>query len=67
MTRILKRNLQDRRVVDLWLQRRRAQRHDHDVLTFYGWLATFEPALIPSEPGSYQKLRTLLRDHLLGA
>lgn len=43
------------------------QRHDHDVLIFYGWLATIEPALIPSEPGSYRKLRTLLRDHLLSA
>ena len=67
MTRSLKRHEQDRKVVELWHQRRREQRHDHDVLIFYGWLADYEPALIPNEPGSYQKLRTLLRDHVLDA
>ena len=67
MTRSLKRIDQERRVVDLWHQRRREQRQDCDVLIFYGWLADYEPSLIPSEPGSLQKLRTLLRDHLLDA
>jgi hypothetical protein len=68
MTRSLKRNAQDdRRVLELWHQRRREQRRGDDVIIFYGWLADYEPSLIPDEPGSYRKLRTLLRDHLLDA
>ena len=68
MTASLKRRPQDdRRVVELWHQRRREHRRDDDVIMFYGWLADFEPALIPDEPGSYGKLRRLLRDHLLDA
>ena len=42
-------------------------RRADDVLTFYGWLADYELSLIPNEPGSYQKLRVLLRDHVLDA
>jgi hypothetical protein len=55
MTQSLKRNAQDdRRVVELWHQRRREQRRDDDVSIFYGWLADYEPSLIPNEPGSFQ-------------
>ena len=68
MTRSLKRNAQDdRRLVELWHERRREERRDDDIIIFYGWLTEYEPLLIPNEPGSYRKLRRLLRDHLLDA
>jgi hypothetical protein len=56
---------QERRIVDLWQQRAKARRTDLDVLEFYGWLTEHEPALIPGGPGSYQRLRTVLRDYLV--
>jgi hypothetical protein len=57
---------QAQRIVDLWQQRPKPQRTSEGVLTFYGWLSEHESALVPGEPGSYRKLRTVLRDYFEG-
>jgi hypothetical protein len=63
--RRMKAEEQERQIVDLWRQRPQARRTHDDVLTFYGWLSEHQSALVPGEPGSYQKLRTVLRDYLV--
>jgi hypothetical protein len=56
---------QARRIVDLWQERPRWQRTAEHVLPFYGWLSQYEPAVIPSGPGSILKVCTILAAHLL--
>jgi hypothetical protein len=50
----------DRRIVERWLDRRRAERRSADVLTFYGWLLDHDPTLIPPGPRSYEHVRALV-------
>jgi len=64
MSRRLKARERDLRLLELWHERRPEQRTERDFLSFYGWLADRESSLIPEEPGSFQKLRALLRDHV---
>jgi len=56
----------DRRIVERWLDRPRAQRtSDEDVLAFYAWLNDHDPSLIPLGGGSYQHVRTLVTPHIV--
>lgn len=57
----------NRRLLELWHERRAEQRTEHDLLRFYGWLADRESSLIPDGPGSFQNLRALLRDYVRDA
>jgi hypothetical protein len=56
---------QARRIVDLWQERPRWQRTAEHLLAFYGWLSEYEPAVIPSGPGSILKVCSILSPHLL--
>jgi hypothetical protein len=62
----MKANERQQQIVDLWRQRPKERRTHDDVLTFYGWLSEHESELVPDEPGSYQKLHTVLGNYLLG-
>jgi hypothetical protein len=54
-----------RRIVELWLQRPKSERTADDVEKLYAWLLQHEPGLIPGGTGSYRKLRAILEDHLV--
>jgi hypothetical protein len=56
---------QARRIVDLWQERPPWQRTAEHLLPFYGWLLEYEPAVIPSGPGSIVKVCSILSSHLL--
>jgi hypothetical protein len=55
----------DRRIVELWRDRREQQRTGDEVWGFYGWLSEHQPALVPSGPGSYAHVRRLVEPFLI--
>ena len=63
--RRMKADEQCRLIVELWQQRPRWQRGPDDLLRFYGWLSEHEPAVIPSGPGSFQRIRMILMPHVI--
>lgn len=56
---------QDRRILDLWLERPRSERTGDDLLKFFGWLSEHEPDLIPPGAGTYEQLRAVLGKHVV--
>lgn len=55
----------DREIVERWKDRPRAQRTQHDVLAFYGWLTDHESRLVPPGPGAYERIRQLVSPHIV--
>jgi hypothetical protein len=54
-----------RQLVELWLQRPKAERTVDDILQFYGWLSEHKPDLIPSGSGAVRQLREIVATHIV--
>lgn len=54
-----------RQIVELWLERPKAERTGDDVMQFYGWLSEHKPDLIPSGDGAFRQLREIVAAHIV--